>query len=110
VLKEVHREEKQKKVKDATAKIYGQLCDYTHPNFLGWQELMGMQGSIEVLLELPIFVAENTDNSLKVMLYLMQFSIKTFVETFKTYLDGYAGQLNEWQERWNKIMPKYMGK
>jgi hypothetical protein len=71
---------------------------------------MGMQGSIEVLLELPIFVAENTDNSLKVMLYLMQFSIKTFVETFKTYLDGYAGQLNEWQERWNKIMPKYMGK
>jgi hypothetical protein len=47
---------------------------------------MGTQGSTEVLLKLPIFVGENTGNSMKVILYLMQFSIKTFVETFKHYL------------------------
>ena len=110
VIRAIFKDEKQRKAKKNTAEIYGELCDYTHPNFLGWQELMGLKGSHEVLLELPYFVAENTDNSLKVMLYLMQYSIKNFVETFKPYLDGYIGELNEWQERYNKIMPKYMGK
>ncbi len=72
---------------------------------------MGTQGSSEVLLGLPTFVAENTDNSLKIMLYLMQFSFKTFVETFKPYVDVYnADMLHDWQEKFNKVMPKYMGK
>ena len=54
----------------------------------------------EFLLDLPVFVGENTDNSLKVMLYLIQYSFKTFVETFKLYLDVYtADQLTEWQKK-----------
>lgn len=111
VLRKIHKKTGHNKAKINTAKIYGQLCDYTHPNFLGWQELMGMEGSNEVLLDLPVFVGENTDNSLKVMLYLILYSFKTFVETFKPYMDVYtADQLVEWQEKYNKIMPKYMGK
>jgi hypothetical protein len=87
-------------------KIYGQLCDYTHPNFMGWQEIMGVQGANEVLLELPTFVGVNTDNSLKVMLYLMQYTFKTFVETFKPYLKDHAAKLSTWQESYSRIIPK----
>jgi hypothetical protein len=111
VLRKIHKKTGHDKAKINTAKIYGQLCDYTHPNFLGWQELMGMQGSNEILLDLPVFVGENTDNSLKVMLYLILYSFKTFVETFNLYMDVYtADQLTQWQEKYGKIMPKYMGK
>jgi len=111
VLKKIHKKTGHINAKINTAKIYGQLCDYTHPNFLWWQELMGIQGSNEVLLDLPVFLGENTDNSLKVMLYLILYLFKTFVETFNIYIDVYTtDQLTEWQEKYNKIMPKYMGK
>lgn len=46
VLKKIHKKTGHNKAKINTAKIYGQLCDYTQPNFLGWQELMGIQGQM----------------------------------------------------------------
>jgi len=91
-------------------KIYGQLCDYTHPNFVGWQEVMGLKDKTEVLLEMPTFVGANSDNSLKLMLYLMQYTLKTFVETFNQYLRDYETRLSTWQENLGKVMSKYMGK
>ncbi len=111
VMKEVFDEIKQKKVKKDIARIYGQLCNYTHPNFLGWQEIMGMQETKEVLLASPALVAENADGAMKITLYLIQLSFKTFVETFRDYLNdnpNTLAQLSEWQGNYNRFMTKYM--
>lgn len=109
VLKEIFSDGKQKKL-NSIYKIHGQLCDYAHPNFSGWQEVMGTQGANDVLLDLPTFVDANTDNTLKLMLILMQYTLKTFYETFKPYLEDYRGRIDMWQERYTKIIPRYTGK
>jgi hypothetical protein len=108
VLKEVLGEEKQKTAKKDTARIYGQLCDYTHPNFSGWQEIMGIQGANEILLDLPTWSSENTENAVIMTLFLIQLSFKTFVETFKGYWLSYAAQIYEWQKEFDKLIVKYI--
>ena len=110
VMKDVLGEIKQKKVKENIAKLYGQLCNYTHPNFLGWQELMATQGENEILLPLPVFVDVNTEIVMGMTLYLTQLSFKTFVETFKDYTVGFDTQLAEWQSGFNKLIIKFVPK
>jgi len=108
VLKKVLSQEKQKKARKDTARIYGQLCEYTHPNFLGWREIMGKQGENEVLLDLPTLTSENAENAVVMTLFLIQGTFKTFVETFRGYWDHYADQIYEWQVRFNKLIAKYV--
>jgi hypothetical protein len=111
VIKNVFSTIDKKDVKKQLSRIYGQLCNYTHPNFLGWQELMGMQGKTEILLDLPTLVGANADEAIRMTLYLTQLSLKTFVETFRDYLNKHlfeTFELNEWQENCMKIMVKYV--
>lgn len=95
------------KVKAEIWKFYGELCNYTHPNFVGWQELMGQVGEVGVIQNMPLFSSQNCENATGMVLFLMQMSFKTFVETFKGYLAGFACQLEEWQNRFNKTMLKF---
>jgi hypothetical protein len=104
VFKEIGKEEVWRKIEE----IYNQLSDYTHPNFLGWRELMGQQKENEILMDLPVFVIDNAIESIKITLYLIQLSFKTFVETFKDYTSGFADQLEKWQDGFNKLIVKYV--
>ena len=95
------------KVKSDIKKFYDQLCNYTHPNFLGWQELVSKKGDTEFVLNMPWFSSVNSEIATGVTLFLMQGSFKAFVETFRGYLVGFAYQLQEWQDNFNKLMLKY---
>jgi hypothetical protein len=108
VLKTILSEERKKKAKSDTQRIYGQLCDYTHPNFVGWQEIMGMKDSKELLLDLPTFSSYNSEHAVVIMLFLTQLSLKTFVESFIGYWSDHALQIYEWQEKFNKLIVKYI--
>jgi hypothetical protein len=72
-------------VKQSICNFYNCLCDYTHPNFSGWQEIMGKKGEQEVLVDLPTLSGENASEVMKLTLYLFQLSIKTFYDTFKPF-------------------------
>jgi hypothetical protein len=87
--------------------VYKQLCNYTHPNFYGWRELIVQNGNVEVILNMPFFMTGISETAIGLNLYLMQLSFKTFVETFREYLAGFAHPLQEWQNNYNKIMLKY---
>jgi hypothetical protein len=84
-----------------------QLCNYTHPNFVGWQELMGEKGEGEFILNIPAFSTTNSETGIGVTLFLMQVSFKSFVETFKGYLARFAYQLEEWQDNFNRLIPRF---
>ncbi len=55
VRNKLFKEIKKEKVAENIKEIYGELCDYTHPNFKGWQELMGSMEKEEVLMKMPAF-------------------------------------------------------
>jgi hypothetical protein len=95
------------KIGERIGKIYRELCDYTHPNFRGWRELMGLQVEKEILLELPAFTPDNASELVGVTLYSMQMSFKTCVETFNEYLHGFVIDLNAFQRQFNKLMARY---
>lgn len=94
------------KVKKDILDFYGTLCNYTHPNFLGWQELFATTGQTVIILRTPIFQSNNAELSIAATLYLMQLSFKTFVETFKEYLD-FKFELAKWQEKYMLLIRKY---
>jgi hypothetical protein len=108
VLENILGEKRQKKAKEDTARIYGQLCDYTHSNFKGWHEIMGKKDNEELLLELPTFSDENAENAITMMLFLIQLSFKTFVETFRGYWLSHTFEIYEWQMKFNRIVQKYV--
>jgi hypothetical protein len=56
---------------------------------------------------MPRFLLNNTEKAVGITLYLTQLSLKTFVETFKDYVGGFADQLKEWQDSYNKLIVKY---
>jgi len=95
------------KVRKEIEEFYEQLCNYTHPNFLGWQELVGKQGEIEIILRMPLFIPSNSDKSIGITLYLMQLSFKAFVETFREYLVGFIHDLKNWQDSYNNLIFRY---
>lgn len=101
-------DEKKESLKKSVGNIYGVLCDYTHPNFLGWQEIFGMQGTNEVLLELPTFSVYNARENVKIQLFMMQSSFKAFFDTFKLYLSDLFNELDTWQREFNRLIPKYI--
>lgn len=107
VRKHVFNEIEKEKVRTEIKKFYHQLCNYTHPNFLGWQELVGQREGSEMILNMPRFLWKNTDKAIGITLYLTQLSFKTFVETFKDYVGGFAHRLKEWQDNYNKLIVRY---
>lgn len=90
------------------ARLYNELSNYTHPNFKGWQELIGQKGQTEIILNMPRFVSSNADKSVGMTLYLIQLSFKSFVESFRDYLSPFADQLNEWKATYYKLIPRYI--
>jgi len=87
--------------------FYDQLCNYTHPNFIGWQELIGYLGKNEIIMNKPAFYWKNTFKAIGITLYLMQLSFKTFVETFKDFVGPFSYQLKEWQDSYNELILRY---
>jgi hypothetical protein len=96
------------KIRSDIKEFYSDLCNYTHPNFSGWQELVVKQEQNEIILNTPRFISQIADKSIAVMLFLMQLSFKTFFETFKGYLGGFAVQLKEWQDNFKMLIVRYM--
>jgi len=107
VRKHIFNEVGKKKVRIEIAKFHDQLSNYTHPNFLGWQELVGQREEGEIMLNMPRFLWKNAETAMGITLYVMQLSFKTFVETYKNYVGGFADHLKEWQENYNKLIVRY---
>jgi len=103
----VFKKEGKEEVGKRIEKIYHELCDYTHPNFKGWRELMGLQAKKEVLLELPAFTPDNASELVGLTLYFMQMSFKTCVETFRQHLLSFVIHLHAFQNDFNKLMVRY---
>jgi len=107
VTSKLFKEIKKREVAENLKEIYGELCDYTHPNFKGWQELMGSAGKEEVLMKMPAFVEDNTFKTIGLSLYLMQMSFKTVVESFKDLLFDFFFDLEIWQNTYEKLIARY---
>jgi hypothetical protein len=105
LFKEINKEDVGKNIRE----IYGELCDYTHPNFKGWQELLGSAGTEEVLLETPAFVGDNASKTIGLAFLLMELSFKTVVETFKSSLFSFTYDFTKWQLTWKKLIDKFNG-
>ena len=88
-------------------KFYGQLCNYTHPNFTGWKELIAYKGDVGIIQNMPTFSPVTGENVIGVLLFSMILTFKAFIETFKGYLIGYANQLMQWNDDFIKIMTRY---
>ena len=56
---------------------------------------------------MPHFQEKNAETAVGILLFLMQSTFKPFVETFKGYLGGFAYQLEEWQNNFNKLILRY---
>lgn len=99
--------EESKKLKEDFRKFYDTLCNYTHPNYLGWQELVYRSDDKEFILNVPRFVPEITDRTIGLPVYLIKLSIKVFIETFRSYLVedvDLARRLDQWQNNANQII------
>jgi hypothetical protein len=96
------------KVRDDIKKFYDQLCDYTHPNYAGWKELVVQKQDGERILNVPCFSLVESDTAIGVYLFSMQTTFKAFVETFRGYLAGFAIQLKTWQERNTELLLRHM--
>jgi len=107
VRNQVFKEVEKIKVGREIKELYRDLCNYVHPNFLGWQELVGRRGESEIILNMPRFLLNNAEKAVGITLYLTQLSFKTFYETFKDYAGGFADQMKEWQDNFNKLIVRY---
>ncbi len=100
----VFHEEKKAKVKKDVARLYGQLCNYSHPNFIGWKELVRIKEDAEMIERFPSFSSINGENSIGLLLFLMQMTFKGFVETFGCHLIAFAIDLDKWQRETKKLL------
>lgn len=97
------------KVRSDIKVFYDQLCNYTHPNFLGWREIIIKQPKgIEIILNMPRFQETTADSAVGIALFLTQATFKSFVDTFAGNLADFAHQLGEWQEKNRKLLLKYV--
>ena len=86
--------------------FYSQLCNYTHPNYVGWKELVVQNEGVELILNVPSFSLKESEVGLGVYLFVMQGTLKGFVETFKDYLLEFASQLYTWQEKTRGLLQR----
>lgn len=107
----VFGEKGKEKVKDDIETFYADLCNYTHPNFNGWKELVFReQNSPEMIQNMPRFQVDSAEVGVGVALFSMQTTFKAIAETFKGYWhwDNFAFQLTDWQNRNLIMLPKYL--
>jgi hypothetical protein len=97
---------KRKKVRRDVNRLYGQLCNYSHPNFKGWHEIIKQQGEVEMIERLPAFSPTNGETSVGLLLFLMQLTFKSYVETFKINLIAFTIDLHAWQRQNQKLLAK----
>jgi hypothetical protein len=107
VRDELFKEIKEEKVAEGIERLYSELCEYTHPNFKGWHELMGLLGTEEQLLRMPAFSEGNAYEIIGLSLWSLQVSFKTLVETFGKFVSDFSVHLGEWQEAYKKLMERY---
>lgn len=96
------------KVKSDIKKFYKQLCDYTHPNYAGWKELVVQKENSEGILNVPCFSLVESNTATGVHLFMMQITLKAFVETFRGYIAEFAIQLKTWQEKNRELLLRHM--
>jgi hypothetical protein len=96
------------KVRGDIKKFYDQLCDYTHPNYAGWKDLIIQKQDGERILNMPCFSLVESDTATGVYLFLMQMTFKAFVETFRGYLSEFAINLETWQRRNSGLLLRHM--
>jgi len=94
-------------IRDEIKEFYSQLCDYTHPNYAGWKELVVQKEGVEMILNVPNFSLKESENATGIYLFLMQGTLKGFVETFRDYLQEFASQLNTWQEKNKPLLQRH---
>ncbi len=102
----VFDDKKRKKVKSDLHRLYGQLCNYSHPNFKGWQELIKQQRETEMIERLPAFSPIDGETSVGLLLVLMQLTFTSYFETFKINLIAFASDLDSWQQQNKKVLAK----
>jgi hypothetical protein len=107
VRRKLFEEIKKETVAKDIKKIYGELCEYTHPNFRGWHELMGLLGTEEQMLRMPAFSEGNASEIIRLSLWLFQMSFKTLVETFGKSVSDFSVHLGEWEKAYKKLMERY---
>ena len=107
VVGSVYDDEVRKKVKKDVNKLYGQLCNYSHPNFSGWQELVRQQGAVEVIERLPVFSPVNGETAVGLMLFIMQLTFRSFTETFRGHLLMFAIDIQSWQRANLKLLTRF---
>ncbi|HSV49783.1 MAG TPA: hypothetical protein VLH35_05660 [Candidatus Acidoferrales bacterium] len=95
----VFDDKQRKKVRRDINKLYGQLCNYSHPNFGGWHELIAFKDGIETIERLPNFSPTKGKTSLGLFLFIMQLTFKSYVDTFGINLVTFADDLRLWQLR-----------
>jgi len=107
VRKHVFDIAEKQKVRTDIRILYSQLCDYTHPNYAGWKEIVVQKEDSERVLNIPQFSLVESNSATGIYLFMMQLTFKAFVETFKEYLAGFVFQLRDWQQNNLKLLWKH---
>lgn len=107
VRKQIFDTVEKETVRDEINEFYRQLCDYTHPNYAGWKELVVQKEGVEMILNVPCFSLKASENATGIYLFIMQGTFKGFVETFHDYLLEFAIQLNSWQEKNRRLLQRH---
>jgi hypothetical protein len=111
VRAKVFGEQKKAKVRDDIDAYYSDLCNYTHPKFQGWKELIFIDDDEqEKIQNMPMFRDDTAELGVGVALFTMQATFKAIAETFRGYWnqDNLAFQLTEWQTKNLIILPKFI--
>lgn len=95
------------KVRKDIKKLYVQLCDYTHPNYAGWKELIIYKEKQEFLLNVPTFSLPSSESAFGLYLFMMQLTLKAFAETFEGYLVDFGLELKIWQDSNKKLLLRH---
>ena len=106
VRKQIFDTVKKETLRDEIREFYSQLCDYTHPNYKGWKELIIQKDGLEMILNVPSFSSKESETGLGIYLFIMQGTLKGFVETFRDYLQEFANQLNTWQDKTRGLLQR----
>jgi hypothetical protein len=98
------------KVRSELETFYHQLCDYTHPNFMGWRELVIPQkNGVEIILNMPRYEEKTAKLAVGLLLFSINLTFKAYVLTFKNYLVVFLDQLKEWNDNYTRLIAKYQG-
>lgn len=100
VRRTVVSQEANLEVRNGSDRIYANFCEYTHPSFNGWMELLRKQDNTILISAIPEFNAEYASECIGLICFLM-------IETLGAYFTVYIKYLsNETCEEAKKLLPK----